>query len=145
MGKYFTSDPKEVSARMRLIRGKDTKAELALFSMLSRMRVPFRRHVRIGRVEADAMIKERILVFVDSPFWHLRSKAELRRLSSYWRGRLVRNKQRDERQRRKLRKLGYSVLRLWTDDMNETKIMIRIQRALALNKESSGRSRGGDA
>lgn len=66
--KPFTSDPAEVSARMRLIRGKNTKPELALFSILKAANIPFRPHVRIGRAEADAVVNNCVLIFVDSPF-----------------------------------------------------------------------------
>jgi len=131
MGKYFTNDPAEVSARMRLIRGKNTKAELALFSILSAAQIPFEQHVRIGRIEADAAVNGRILVFVDSPFWHLRSEEELGRLSPYWQQRLLGNRNRDERQRRKLRKLGYFVLRLWADEIDEQRVLRRIQHIIS--------------
>jgi DNA mismatch endonuclease (patch repair protein) len=130
--KPFTSDPFEVSARMRLIRGRNTKPELALFSLLKTAKVPFKTHVRIGRVEADAILSNDVLVFVDSPFWHLRETRELKRLSRHWRERLLRNKRRDERQRRQLRKLGFSVIRLWADQVKEEIVLSRINRVLTV-------------
>src|SRR4051812_43319042 len=42
MGNPFTNDPGEVSARMKLIRGKNTKPEVLLFSILSDSNVGFR-------------------------------------------------------------------------------------------------------
>jgi DNA mismatch endonuclease (patch repair protein) len=131
--KPFTSDPAEVSARMRLIRGKNTKPELALFAILDAAKIPFKSHVRIGRVEADAFINDTLLIFVDSPFWHLRERLGLKRLSPHWRERLLRNKRRDERQRRHLRKLGFSVVRLWTDQIKENIVLSRIKRVLKRN------------
>jgi|SRR5271165_1033896 len=132
--KPFTSDPAEVSARMRLIRGKNTKPELSLFSILSAAEIPFEPHARVGRTEADAKIDRSVLIFIDSPFWHLRDEAELRRLSPYWKARLVRNKRRDGRQRRELRKLGFSVLRFWADEINEQRVLSRIRRIVSMKR-----------
>jgi DNA mismatch endonuclease (patch repair protein) len=134
--KPFTSDPSEVSARMRLIRGRNTKPELALFSILRAAEIPFKCHVRIGRVEADAMVDNAVLVFVDSPFWHLREARELERLSPLWRERLLRNKRRDDRQRRQLRKRGFSVVRLWADQMKENIVLSRINRILTIKRKT---------
>jgi DNA mismatch endonuclease (patch repair protein) len=134
--KPFTSDPSEVSARMRLIRGRNTKPELALFSILKAAEMPFESHVRIGRVEADAMVSNAVLVFVDSPFWHLREARELKRLSPHWRERLLRNKRRDDRQRRQLRKLGYSVVRLWADQIKKDIVLSRINRILTARRKA---------
>jgi DNA mismatch endonuclease (patch repair protein) len=134
--KPFTSDPSEVSARMRLIRSRNTKPELALFSILRAAEMPFKSHVRIGRVEANAMVSNVVLVFVDSPFWHLREKRDLKRLSPRWRKRLLRNRGRDERQRRQLRKLGFSVVRLWADQINEDMALSRINRILSVRRKA---------
>jgi DNA mismatch endonuclease (patch repair protein) len=128
--KPFTSDPSEVSARMKLIRGKNTKPEVALFSILKAAGIPFKPHVRIGRMEVDAVVYDRLFVFVDSPFWHLRERGEAKRLSSHWRQRLLRNKRRDNRQRRQLRRLGFSIIRFWADEVKENLVLSRIQRVL---------------
>lgn len=134
--KPFTSDPSEVSARMRLIRGKNTKPELKLFGILKAADIPYESHVRIGRVEADAVLNGNVLVFVDSPFWHLRERRELKRLSRHWKERLLRNKRRDNRQRRHLRTIGFSVVRLWSDEIKENVVLPRIRRVLCLRQRS---------
>src|SRR5260370_17969658 len=106
----FTSDPAEVSARMRLIRSKNTKPELRLFSILSESGIKFTKHALVANIAVDAVIEGGVLVFVDSPFWHLRDESELRRMSAYCRQRLIKNRMRDRRQETKLRTTGYSVL-----------------------------------
>ena len=131
MRKPFTSDPVEVSARMRLIKGKNTKPELVLFEELSKAGIEFRPHVRIGRIEADAMLQEKLLIFVDSPFWHLRDDELLERLSPHWQSRLLKNRSRDRKYRRKLRAEGYSVIRFWADRLEAKNIINRVRRALA--------------
>jgi len=133
--KPFTNDPAEVSARMRLIRGKNTKPELELFSILHRAAISFESHVRIGRVEADAKINDSLLIFIDSPFWHLRDDQLLQRLSPHWRMRLLRNKQRDFRQRRQLRKQGFSIIRFWADEIEERRVLSRVRRLLPIKRE----------
>jgi DNA mismatch endonuclease (patch repair protein) len=76
-----------------------------------------------------------VLIFVDSPFWHLRHEHQLQRLSPYWRTRLVRNKRRDERERRRLRKLGFSVVRFWADEIKEQRVLSRIRRILTIKRQ----------
>jgi len=137
MAHRFTSDPAEVSARMRLIRSKDTKPELTLFSFLAEARIRFEPHARIGGVTVDARVGRRLLIFVDSPFWHLREREELRRLSTYWRQRLLANRSRDRRQSRRLRLQGFTVLRLWADRLKRVEVIRRIQCARV--KASQGR------
>ena len=131
MRNLFTSEPSEVSARMSLIRGRNTKPELALFLALRNANIPFESHVRIGKVEVDAVVEGQLLIFVDSPFWHLRNDLLLERLSPYWKNRLLKNRARDRRTRRNLRQHGYSTLRLWADAIDEKKTIARISRAMA--------------
>lgn len=116
---------------MRLIRGKDTKPEIALFEILERGGVPFEPHARVCGVSVDAVVAGNVLVFVDSPFWHLRDPADLDRLSDYWRMRLLRNRRRDRRQVRRLRAEGYTVLRIWADELGEARVRQRVRSAVS--------------
>jgi len=131
MGHRFTNDPAEVSSRMRLIRSRGTKPELVLFSILSTGHFKYKPHFLVAGVRVDAVIGKSLLVFVDSPFWHLRDMCELNRLSPYWRRRLLQNRRRDRRQERKLRALGFSILRFWTDDMEPDRVLRRVRVAYA--------------
>jgi len=125
----FTSDPEEVSARMRRIHGKNTQPELALFEILDFSELPYLRHPRVQGVSVDAQVESSILVFVDSPFWHLRDSAELNRLSLYWQRRLIANRRRDRRQTRMLRASGYTVVRVWADQVQSDYVLRRMRRA----------------
>jgi DNA mismatch endonuclease (patch repair protein) len=129
MAHRFSNDPSEVSARMKLIKGSNTKPELYLFNVLNSARIRFRNHVRIHGISVDALILKRIAVFVDSPFWHLRDEEELGRMSPYWQIRLLRNRQRDRRQRRALRAHGFIVLRFWADRLTSEAVLRRIRAA----------------
>lgn len=131
----FTSEPSEVSARMRLIRSKNTKPEVQLFSILSDAHIKFTAHVRLGNVSADAFLHRGVAIFVDSPFWHLRDKRELKRLSLYWRNRLIKNWTRDRRQERLLRRRGYCVIRFWADRLDVGRVLSRVRAAQDRAKE----------
>jgi G:T-mismatch repair DNA endonuclease (very short patch repair protein) len=67
---------------------------------------------------------------VDSPFWHLRDDSELERLSEHWRGRLLANRARDARQNAVLRRAGFPVVRVWTDEVQDPLTLKRVRRAL---------------
>jgi DNA mismatch endonuclease Vsr len=125
----FTGAPDEVSARMRMIKSKGTKPELAFFAILADAEISYQAHVKVAGVVVDASIDNRVVVFVDSPFWHLRDSSELDRLSELWRSRLVANRRRDRRQVRHLRMKGYTVVRLWTDELLASKVRRRVRSA----------------
>jgi DNA mismatch endonuclease (patch repair protein) len=127
MAHRFSSDPSEISARMRLIRSKNTKPEMLLFSILRAAGMKFRRHVRIQNIAVDVLIGKNIVVFVDSPFWHLRSFKDLSRMSPYWQQKLLKNWARDRRQERRLRRNGLCVVRLWADRLDSERVLRRIE------------------
>jgi DNA mismatch endonuclease (patch repair protein) len=101
---------------MSAIRGRDTKPELLL---LEAMRGATRRKVEHqpalpGR--PDFLVKSLgLVVFVDGCFWHgcpshyKPPKTNAR----FWRDKVEGNRARDRRNRRRLRRLGYSVLSVW--------------------------------
>jgi len=127
-----------VSARMRSIRGKDTKPELLLAAILREAGIPYRTQERVNGVIVDFVIGDHILVFVDSPFWHLRSPDLLDRLSPYWCSRLIRNRARDLRQARFLRRCGHIVVRIWSDDVEATRVTRRIRRVMTVSRRRHG-------
>lgn len=129
-GGRFSSDPQEVSARMRRIRSKGTIPERKLFAILDQAGVTYRPYMRVHGVTVDAVIEDQVAFFVDSPFWHLRDVKELRRLSPYWKNRLLNNRRRDRRQNKLLRSAAYVVIRVWSDELDDTLALIRIRRAI---------------
>lgn len=77
---------------------------------------------------------QRLVVFVDSCFWH-GCRRHLRRPkshSAYWMQKIAKNKERDRRQTRELRKTGWRVLRVWEHELRRpTSVVIKMRRALA--------------
>lgn len=134
----FTGDPTAVSARMRLIRSRDTKPERLMFNILDRSGWEYVWHPVVLTIHADALVLSTIVIFVDSPFWHLRDLATLERLDPHWRQRLLTNRRRDRRQDLLLRREGFSVLRIWTDQIREESIKSRVLQIARARRKRSG-------
>jgi DNA mismatch endonuclease, patch repair protein len=126
----FSSDPSSVSARMRRIHPQGTKPELRMAAVIDSSGFCFREQIRVAGVMVDFIIEGGVVLFVDSPFWHLRDIATLRRLTAYWQHRLLANRRRDRRQTAILRASGYTVLRVWADQVNTPAAALRIKRCV---------------
>jgi DNA mismatch endonuclease, patch repair protein len=113
---------------MRQIRSRGTKPELRMAAVIEGTGLCFREQVPVAGVTVDFVVEDRVVVFVDSPFWHLRDPATLGRLSDYWKQRLLSNRRRDRRQTAILRASGYAVLRVWADQVSTPAAARRIKR-----------------
>lgn len=115
-----TLTPKERSARMALVRGRDTKPEKLVRSLLHEMGYRFR--LRTPRLpgKPDIIFRSRNKVlFVHGCFWHRHDDPECKlarfpksRLE-FWQPKLEQNRERDERTRNELRRMGWSVEIVW--------------------------------
>lgn len=80
-----------------------------------------------------AFLHHHVAIFVDSCFWHGCPKHVRHPKSNiqYWRKKIESNRARDANQTRKLRKEGWTVLRIWEHDLsNGEKIFRRLKRCL---------------
>ena len=111
------------SRNMAAIRSKDTKPELALRAAIRDAGVTgYRLHRRDlpGRPDL-AFIRWKIAVFVDGVFWHGHpghwnpEKAA----SDYWKEKIARNIQRDREVDAALGELGWTVVRIWDEDVRQ--------------------------
>jgi DNA mismatch endonuclease (patch repair protein) len=113
-----------VSSRMRAVSRANTDAEKLLQTALRRRRLYFRTHAQTLGCRPDMVFRSsRVVVFVDGDFWHGRTlvdggpralKQAFRRDSrSFWVEKITRNVTRDQRQTRRLRRHGWSVMRFW--------------------------------
>ncbi|MEU4686455.1 very short patch repair endonuclease [Streptomyces xinghaiensis] len=109
----------EVRAVMRANRGRDTKPELAVRSLLHKAGLRYRVDVQPLqglRRRADIVFpKERIAVFVDGCFWHgcpehMRSS---KKNAAAWKAKLDGNRERDAETNGLLRAAGWTVIRVW--------------------------------
>ena len=77
--------------------------------------------------------KSRVALFVDGCFWHGCPRCDRPSKSNldFWRPKLISNRRRDRRVSRKLRKDGWSVLRVWECRISEERTLSRIMRAVS--------------
>jgi DNA mismatch endonuclease (patch repair protein) len=112
---------------MAAVRGKDTKAEVALRQALHRRGLRYRLHAPdvIGR--PDIVIRSRRLaVFADGDMWHgnawrLRGLSRIEDMfpnnTEFWTKKIRRNMERDQEVTARLREEGWTVVRLWESDI----------------------------
>jgi DNA mismatch endonuclease (patch repair protein) len=141
--------PEVRSRMMASIRSKGNKeTELRLRMILVRA------GIKGWRVQAEdlpgrpdfAFDAERVAVFVDGCFWHGCPRCYRRPQSAqeYWDEKIAGNRRRDQRHRRKLNRMGWSVVRIWACSLaNGTVVGRRVHKALS-GKNSRGGMNHGD-
>lgn len=99
---------------MRAIKSKDTKPETRLAEALSWAGVEFVRNVKDLPGSPD-FVFGRLAVFVHGCYWHScpRHYREPKTRAEAWRAHMARNRRRDERVRRQLRRLGFATMVVW--------------------------------
>lgn len=104
------------SANMRAIKAFGTKPELIVKAWLREVDKSWDEHVHGLQGRPDFVFREtKQIVFVYGDFWHgWRFPAWRNRLSkTYWQPKIDRNRRRDIRNRRALRRAGWNILILW--------------------------------
>jgi DNA mismatch endonuclease, patch repair protein len=105
------------SALMSRIRSKDTKPEMLVRRALHRLGFRFRLHVRTLPGRPDIVLtKHHTIIQVKGCFWHGHNCPDGRlpkSNSEYWTPKLMKNRNRDRLNERKLRGLGWSVHCVW--------------------------------
>lgn len=113
--------PEKRSEVMSRIRGRDTKPELALRSMLHRLGYRFTVNAPNNRQlpgRPDVVLpKYRTVIFVHGCFWHGHEHCEDFRLPAtrreWWTAKIEANRARDARHEAALRELGWHVVTIW--------------------------------
>lgn len=92
-----------------------------MFSKLRVRRVYFRKHYRKAAGNPDiALPKQKKAVFIDGDFWHgYKYDGFEKRLPLSWRVKIKSNIRRDAKNRSKLRKRGWKVLRIWEHELEK--------------------------
>ncbi|HUP60653.1 MAG TPA: very short patch repair endonuclease [Thermoanaerobaculia bacterium] len=107
--------PEQRSYMMSRVRSKHTKPELIVRRALFARGLRFRLHDRALPGRPDLVFpRARVAVFIDGDFWHgWRFPLWSHKLAPYWRSKITRNRQRDVSNFRRLRRLGWHVIRVW--------------------------------
>jgi DNA mismatch endonuclease (patch repair protein) len=126
----------EVMSRIRSQGNKAT--ELRLITIFREAHITGWRRKQLLFGKPDFVFrKQRLVVFVDGCFWHGCQKCYRRPSSNqtFWDEKVKRNRKRDRRVTRELRKAGWQVLRIWEHQLSEkerNRLIKRISRALAI-------------
>ena len=121
--------PEARSALMARIRGKDTRPELAVRSMLHAMGFRFRLHRRDLPGTPDIVLPgRRKAIFVHGCFWHGHrcgcARLPKTRLD-YWGPKIAANRARDGRKAAALRREGWSVAAVWECQLRKPDLLER--------------------
>jgi DNA mismatch endonuclease (patch repair protein) len=103
---------------MARVKGKDTRPELLVRSLVHRMGYRFRLHRKSLPGTPDLVFPSRMkIIFVNGCFWHWHHRCREFRASqsrvAFWEAKLTKNRERDIRNKKSLRKLGWDVLTIW--------------------------------
>jgi DNA mismatch endonuclease, patch repair protein len=131
----------ERSALMSKIRARGNKStELRFVKLLRKWRLcGWRRNQRLFGQPDFVFKQDKVAVFIDGCFWHgckqhCRLPATNR---SYWLEKISRNKLRDGKVNRILRRHGWEILRIWQHELNQTheaRLLHRIHKALDISQ-----------
>jgi DNA mismatch endonuclease (patch repair protein) len=114
--------PAQRSFNMSRIRGKDTGPELAVRRVLFRLGYRYRLNVRNLPGTPDiVMPKHRLVLFVHGCFWHSHScrygAVKVGTRQEFWQSKRQKTVERDKKNIRALKELGWKVVQLWECDI----------------------------
>jgi len=119
---------------MKRVKLKNGSLERVVQDALRARGLRFKCHDRSLPGSPDIVFpKAQVAVFVDGDFWHgWRLPAWEHKLSRFWREKLRANRARDRRNFRRLRSMGWRVVRIWEHELRDLeKAVGRIGDALA--------------
>ena len=123
----------ERSARMSLVRYKDTKPEKLVRSLVHGMGYRYRLHTKKLPGCPDLVFRaKRKVIFVHGCFWHRHPRCGLARMPKskldFWKPKLEANRQRDLRNQAALRRRGWRILVIWECQLtNIQKVADRVE------------------
>jgi DNA mismatch endonuclease, patch repair protein len=111
-------DVERRSRNMSMIKGRDTRPEVAVRSYLFSKGFRFRKNDRRYPGKPDIVLpKYRTVIFVNGCFWHrhqgCRFATVLKSNVGFWQAKFERNQQRDIRDYSQLEAMGWNVIVLW--------------------------------
>lgn len=121
---------------MTKIKAKNTKPEIAVRKVLSRLGARYRLHNSKLVGKPDIVIaKVKKIIFINGCFWHqhknCRKQAMPKANKKYWELKLQRNVEKQEQDIKLLRKQGWEVYKIWEcQTNNEDKLTQKISKIL---------------
>jgi DNA mismatch endonuclease (patch repair protein) len=141
MGDVFSKEKR--SEVMSKIRSKNTRPEIALRKALHGLGMRYRLHAKDLPGSPDVVLpRYRAVIQVRGCFWHGHHCTDGHIPASrreYWEPKLVRNKRRDIRNDKALRRHGWSVIVVWECQLRNRKALgTQIRRILLICKANLG-------
>ena len=105
---------------MSRVRSKNTKIDLKMKKIVSSLNYKYEMYPKMfGR--PDLIIKKKkIVIFCDGDFWHgYKYHVKKKPAKKYWKKKIKTNMVRDRQISRRLRYIGWSVLRFWEHDIEK--------------------------
>lgn len=130
----------ERSHRMSLVRSKNTKPELVVRRVVSRLGYHYRLHQKKLPGNPDMVFSHlRRVIFVHGCFWHRHAACKGDRTPKsrldFWVNKLQKNRERDLRNLRKLNRIGWRYIVVWECQIkNLDKLARRIERFLGATR-----------
>jgi DNA mismatch endonuclease, patch repair protein len=120
----------ERSERMSRVKNKDSKPEMRVRSLVHRMGYRFRLHNKKLPARPDIVLsRHRKVILIHGCYWHqhgvCRPLAIPENNPDFWRKKFAENVQRDKRNLRELKKLGWRVLVVWECETMDAKLLER--------------------
>ncbi len=130
----------ERSKHMSKIRAKNTKPEIALRKALWAEGIRYKINYKKLKGAPDiAILKHKILIFVDGEFWHgfkwEEKKLRIKTNRDFWIPKIERNMQRDLETNKWLEEQGFTVIRYWEHEIKKdlTGCVEKIRAILTVN------------
>lgn len=137
--------PEERSRNMAQIKGSNTGPERAMRSLLHRAGFRFTVNAPNNRTlpgKPDIVLpKYRTVIFVHGCFWHRHANCREATMpksnTDFWQAKFERNTERDRKNARALRRMGWHVLTVWTCELKRDpdRVLRRISRLLRCRSE----------
>ena len=130
-GLYFDMDkisPEQRSRNMAQVKGKDTKPEKLVRSILHGMGYRFRLYSKLLPGKPDIVLpKYKAVVFVHGCFWHGHDGCKRATIPEtrpeFWHDKITGNKERDSRNIAALENLGYRCLVVWQCELKGVELL----------------------
>ena len=112
---------------MSRIRCKDTSPEIVVRRLVYHMGFRYRLHVHNLPGRPDIVFRRlKKVIQIHGCFWHRHLGCPYSHIpktrAEYWRPKLTMNRQRDKKNEKKLRELGWDVLTLWECGLQDTEL-----------------------
>jgi DNA mismatch endonuclease (patch repair protein) len=111
--------PEQRKYAMSRVKQRDTDLEKIVRSELHRQGYRFRKNVKYLPGKPDVVFsKAKVAVFIDGDFWHgYKLPLWESKLSDFWKIKIKKNRKRDQKNFRTLRRNGWRVIRIWQHEI----------------------------